>query len=68
MIMVKEMRETSAAPLLTTAEVAQLLRVNRSTVCRWRSVGAGPRVIWLSASIPRYRRSDVLAWLDRVAA
>ena len=28
--------------LLTTAEVAALLKVNRSTLSRWRSAGAGP--------------------------
>jgi predicted DNA-binding transcriptional regulator AlpA len=54
--------------LLTTAEVAALLRVNRSTVCRWRLNGSGPRVIWLSPSIPRYERQDVLDWLERAAA
>jgi DNA-binding transcriptional MerR regulator len=52
--------------LLTTIEVAKLLRVNRSTVSRWRSAGVGPPVTWLSAGIPRYRRHDVLDWLDRV--
>jgi hypothetical protein len=36
--------------LLTTAEVAALLKVNRSTLSRWRSVGIGPRVTWLTAN------------------
>jgi hypothetical protein len=27
----------------------------------------GPRVTWLSASISRYQRHDVLDWLERVA-
>lgn len=54
--------------LMTTAEVAALLKVNRSTLSRWRSLGIGPRVTWLSASIPRYQRADVLAWLRRAAA
>ncbi len=54
------------SPLLTTAEVAQLLHVNRSTVCRWRSCNAGPPVVWLSPSIPRYR-PDVRDWLERAA-
>jgi hypothetical protein len=38
--------------LLTTAEVAALLKVNRSTLSRWRSVGCWPRVTWLTANIP----------------
>lgn len=54
--------------LLTTAEVAAVLKVNRSTLSRWRSLGIGPRVTWLSPSIPRYQRADVVAWLRRSAA
>ena len=54
--------------LLTTAEVAELLRVNRSTLSRWRSSGLGPRVTWLSPTVPRYQRADIADWLRRVAA
>jgi hypothetical protein len=54
--------------LLTTAEVAALLKVNRSTLSRWRSAGAGPRVTWLTANIPRYQRDDVIEWLRRASA
>ena len=53
---------------LTTDEVAELLRVNPSTVCRWRLSGRGPRVTWLSAKIPRYRKADVLDWVVRLAS
>ncbi|WP_432558508.1 helix-turn-helix transcriptional regulator [Granulicoccus sp. GXG6511] len=54
--------------LLTSDEVAGWLRVSRSTLCRWRQEGKGPRVVWLTPSCPRYRRTDVVAWLERVAA
>jgi hypothetical protein len=54
--------------LMTTAEVAALLKVNRSTLSRWRSLGIGPRVTWLSPSIPRYQLADVQSWLQRAAA
>ena len=54
--------------LLTTAEVAALLKVNRSTLSRWRSAGAGPRVTWLTANVPRYQRDDVIEWLRQAAA
>jgi predicted DNA-binding transcriptional regulator AlpA len=54
--------------LLTTDEVARLLRVNRSTLSRWRSAGTGPRVTWLSPTVPRYQRTHVEAWLHQVAA
>jgi predicted DNA-binding transcriptional regulator AlpA len=68
MIMSDSVRETGINALLTTREVAELLRVNRSTLSRWRSLGVGPRITWLSPSIPRYQRSDVLEWLRRAAA
>ena len=54
--------------LLTTVEVAQMLRVDRSTLSRWRSQGLGPRVIWLGVGCPRYRRSDVQDWLEGIAS
>lgn len=54
--------------LLTTEEVATWLKVAPSTVCRWRMAGKGPRVLWLSPTLPRYDRDDVAAWLKEVAA
>ena len=54
--------------LLTTAEVAALLKVNRSTLSRWRSVGRCPRVTWLTATIPRYQRDDVIEFLRQASA
>lgn len=53
---------------LTTEEVATWLRVAPSTVCRWRLAGKGPRVTWLSPSLPRYRKADLIAWLQSAAA
>lgn len=54
--------------LLTSEEVAEWMQVAPSTLCRWRQTGHGPRVVWLSPSIPRYRPSDVLAWVEKAAA
>jgi len=48
--------------LLTTAELAVLLKVNRSTVSRWRSVGA-----YVSGRTFDTRR-DAQAWLAREQA
>lgn len=53
--------------LLTTAEVVDALQVDRSMLCRWRMANEGPRVVWLRASVPRYRVGDVLDWIERVA-
>lgn len=61
-------RVESPDDYLTTHEVAAWLRVAASTVCRWRLDGKGPRVTWLSPSLPRYRRADVADWLRRVAS
>lgn len=54
--------------LLTSEEVAAWIRVSPSTLCRWRQAGLGPRVLWLSSTCPRYRRRDVEAWMEGVAA
>jgi predicted site-specific integrase-resolvase len=52
----KDLMSSELSELMTTAEVASLLRVDRSTLSRWRSSGSGPRVTWLSSSCPRYQR------------
>lgn len=54
--------------MLTSAEVAEALQVSLSTLCHWRARGRGPRVVWLGPATPRYRREDVLAWLERIAS
>jgi len=50
--------------LLTEAEMAAELRISLRTARRWRAAGTGPPVLWAGGR-PRYRRSDVLAWLER---
>lgn len=59
---------TQISPLLTSKEVARLLSVAPSTLCRWRKTGKGPRVYWLGDGTPRYREDDLLEWLERMAA
>jgi len=54
--------------MLTSREVARMLCVAPSTLCRWRATGKGPRVYWLGAASPRYREDDILEWLERMAA
>jgi hypothetical protein len=54
--------------LMTSSEVAGLLRVDRSTISRWRASGAGPPVTWLSSTTPRYQRAHVLEWLRQAAS
>lgn len=52
-------------PLLTTAEVALMLSTPNATLRTWRYQGIGPRSFHLGPRGVRYKRSDVLAWLDR---
>ena len=59
---------TRLSPMLTSKEVARLLNVAPSTLCRWRQTGKGPRVYWLGDGTPRYREDDLLEWLERMAA
>lgn len=49
--------------LLTSRDVAALLHVSPSTLCRWRDRGTGPA--WLDlGGIPRYALADVASWID----
>lgn len=52
--------------LLTTKELATLLRVHTSTVERWRSQGTGPTFTKGSGMRGRvlYLLSDVRAWIE----
>jgi excisionase family DNA binding protein len=56
----------SASPpeLLTPAEAANLLRTTVDTLAVWRSTGRhGIPFVKLGRAV-RYRRADLLAWLD----
>lgn len=54
-----------AAPgqLLTTPELAAMLRVSRKMLASWRCTGQGPN--WMMVGrLVRYRMEDVLAWQE----
>lgn len=58
--------------LMTTQEVAQILSVSKTTVCRWRLNGNGPKeigeaLVWLG-DIPRYRADGLIAFVKGDAA
>lgn len=50
--------------LLTPAEVAAYLEVTEKTLMNWRSLRIGPKPTY-AGRWPRYRPSDIDAWLDR---
>jgi len=54
------------ADLWTTEELARYLRVDPSSVRRWRTAQPvqGPPFIRLSERVVMYRREDVAAWLE----
>ncbi|MGW0247589.1 helix-turn-helix transcriptional regulator [Nocardia goodfellowii] len=51
----------------TTEEVARLLKVDESSLRRWRTARPpqGPPFVQLSARVTRYMRADVDAYLTR---
>ena len=48
--------------LLTVSELAELLKLKRGTLDRWRAGGLGPTWIEVGGQF-RYRREDVDTWL-----
>lgn len=49
--------------LLTTAEVAELLRTSTETLRYWRHNGNGPKSAKLGRRV-MYRRADLEAWVE----
>lgn len=52
-------------PVMSPKVLAELLEVTPKSLERWRDAGTGPA--WLKlpgSSLIRYRREDVVAWLD----
>jgi hypothetical protein len=60
-----ENRRMEDEPLLTEPEAAEVLRVSPRTLKRWRLASTGPKVAGYVGRSPRYRRSDLLAYLRR---
>lgn len=56
-------KSVSTCELLTTAELAERLKVSVATVRRWRHNGKGPSYVRLSHNDVRYRLEDVDAFL-----
>jgi predicted DNA-binding transcriptional regulator AlpA len=53
--------------LVTRAELSQFSGVAVQTLARWAVDGTGPRITKLNRAV-RYRRADVVAWLDAQGA
>lgn len=46
---------------MTTAELAEFLRIPAKTLKNWRAAGQGPPYLKIGRGV-RYARRDVLAW------
>lgn len=66
---IAELREivlrTNIPDLLTSAEAATIIGVSNETMFRWRKDGMGPKYVQPTPRVVRYRREDVLAFLEQ---
>ena len=58
----------SAIPLLSSSQVAKILGVTTSTLCRMRQEGRGPRWVWVTDHAPRYREDELLIFIEERAS
>ncbi len=58
---------TELRELSTREQVAEFTQIKKQTLARWAVEGKGPKFIKLGGAV-RYRRDDVLAWLESIAA
>ncbi len=61
-------RPRGQQPLLTTADLGEVLGMTRTAIYNMRHRGDGPRWIRIDARSVRYRPEDVEAWLEERAA
>ena len=52
--------------LLTTRQVAKMVGLAPYTVAKYRMKGVGPKYLQLGRKTIRYKKSDVLAWVDQI--
>ncbi|NQX23322.1 DNA-binding protein [Curtobacterium sp. VKM Ac-2852] len=50
----------------TRVQLSQFIEVSVQTLARWKVEGRGPRVTKIGQAV-RYRKSDVLSWLDSLS-
>lgn len=50
--------------IMTRSEVAEVLRVTPKTLGNWASKGVGPRCIFITETCPRYRKGDLIDYLE----
>lgn len=53
--------------LMTRQDVAEYTGLSVPTLARWTQENTGPKSVVLGGRARRYRKADVLAWLDSLA-
>ena len=53
--------------IATRRQVAEFTQTSVPTLARWAALGMGPKSIRLGGGSVRYRREDVLAWIEAAA-
>lgn len=48
-------------PVLTTKQVCEIFKINKSTLVRWRKQGKFPQPIAINSRLKRYRKADIEA-------
>ena len=56
--------DTTTSDMLNQREAAKLIGVSPFTMNGWRHRRTGPPFIRISSRCVKYRRADVLAWLE----
>lgn len=57
---------TDLPPLGDAKDVSAFTKVSLPSLARYRADGTGPKFLRIGRSV-RYRREDVLAWLDQLS-
>jgi predicted DNA-binding transcriptional regulator AlpA len=59
--------DTKTAELISTAEVAEMLGLTPRALAKWAAKGHGPQRYLLTPRCARYKRHEVLEWIEKSA-
>ncbi len=51
--------------LITPERLSELIKVDVDVLTQWRSRGTGPIFVKLGKRLVRYRRADILSWIEK---
>lgn len=66
--MSKKRRDESQSPIFSKHEFARLVGVAPNTILRWSEEGRLPEPIRLTSQCYRWRRDDVVAWIEAMCS